>query len=71
MMRAAFLYGALPCFAVLLGLNVWARTRLAVRPAAKAREMPFLLHWLRSCAGFPLVCLLLIGLSMVFPGRLP
>ncbi|MFD9794084.1 hypothetical protein ACFWXK_24400 [Streptomyces sp. NPDC059070] len=67
--RSLFVYGLLPLYAVLLALSVQAARRRTTAPAATRRDpLPFWRHFLQHCAGFHLVCLLLIW---VFPGRLP
>ncbi|MFK8911639.1 hypothetical protein [Streptomyces sp. YS-3] len=70
--RTLFTYGLLPLYAVLLARSVWAARRQAGAPAAPPRgPLPFWQHYLQHCAGFPLLCLVLISLVWVFPGRLP
>uniref|UniRef100_A0AAU2V713 Uncharacterized protein n=1 Tax=Streptomyces sp. NBC_00003 TaxID=2903608 RepID=A0AAU2V713_9ACTN len=70
--RSLFTYGLLPLYAVLLARSVRAARRKTATPAATPREpLPFWQHFLQQCAGFPIVCLLLISLVWVFPGRMP
>ncbi|PKV84219.1 hypothetical protein [Streptomyces sp. TLI_146] len=74
--RSLFICGLLPLYAVLLALSVRAaRRRAAARTcmstAPVAPVAPFLKHFLQQCAGFPILCLVLISLTVIFPGRLP
>ncbi|GAA0612286.1 hypothetical protein [Streptomyces crystallinus] len=68
-LRTTLVYVIVPLYFALLIASIRARrTTAAPSPCA---PMPFWRAYLRSCAAFPLGCLILIGLSLVFPGRLP
>ncbi|MEV8396722.1 hypothetical protein [Streptomyces niveus] len=71
-MRNLFLYGVLPGFLAVLFLHVHAKARPAAPKTDKGQEEPsFSVLYLKSCAGFPLVCLVLISGALLFPGRIP
>ncbi|MFD9791350.1 hypothetical protein ACFWXK_10405 [Streptomyces sp. NPDC059070] len=70
--RSLFVYGLLPLYGILVARSVRAARRKPTVPAAPpGQPIPFWRHFLQHCAGFPLMCLLLISLIWVFPGRLP
>ncbi|MFD9793756.1 hypothetical protein ACFWXK_22745 [Streptomyces sp. NPDC059070] len=71
-LRSTFLYAVLPVYGVVLALSVRAARRRRTGPqGAPSGDAPFLWLYLRNCAAFPLLCLALIALIGVFPGRLP
>ncbi|MFE4497133.1 hypothetical protein ACFRKD_32275 [Streptomyces niveus] len=71
-MRHLFLYGVLPGFLAVLLLHVHTKSRPAAAMKEKGQAEPsFVAHYLKSCAGFPLICLFLISLVAAFPGRIP
>ncbi|MFI5705189.1 hypothetical protein ACIA78_34765 [Streptomyces xanthochromogenes] len=68
--RSLFLYVLLPGYGVWLAHAVWTAHRRT--PASTSRQAaPFWLHYLKGCAGFPLLCLALISLALVWTGRIP
>ncbi|MFE9558458.1 hypothetical protein ACFYMW_36510 [Streptomyces sp. NPDC006692] len=72
MLYSIWAYGLLPGYGVWLACAVRRahRQNTARRPAPR-RPAPFWQHYLKCCAGFPLLCLALIALTLLFPGRIP
>uniref|UniRef100_UPI003F491F6F hypothetical protein n=1 Tax=Streptomyces sp. CA-136453 TaxID=3240050 RepID=UPI003F491F6F len=68
--RSLFLYAALPGYGVWLAHSVWTAHHRTRAPEPR-RPDPFWLHYLKGCAGFPLLCIALISLTMVWTGRIP
>ncbi|MFF3159092.1 hypothetical protein [Streptomyces sp. NPDC057910] len=70
--RNLFVYAVLPGYGIWLVCAVWtAHRRTSTPDAAPRRPTPFWLHYLQGCAGFPLLCLALISLTLVWTGRIP
>lgn len=71
--RNIFWYGLCPAYALLVCHAVYVKIRARNLPAVlltEARELPFPMYFLKNCAAFPLLCLLLLSLSAL-PGRIP
>lgn len=72
MFYALWAYGVLPGYGVWLVYAVRiAHRRNTAPPPPRRHPAPFWQQYLKGCAAFPLVCLGLISLTLVWPGRIP
>ncbi|MEU3499511.1 hypothetical protein ABZ726_01655 [Streptomyces hundungensis] len=71
MFYSLWAFGVLPGYGVWLLLAVRNAHRRNTTPPPPQREPAFWQHYLKCCAAFPLLCLGLISLTLLWPGRIP